>query len=102
MVKDVHKNVCRYKKLLERIVARGYELKFTRDIAGNPLSFRVELFDPETACHSVFIFDPVRQEMAGLTDNEMMTYILQKLLKTMERERKLNLTSAFNKENNNG
>lgn len=89
------------KEMLERIVARGYELKFTRDIAGNPLGFRVELFDPETTCHSVFIFDPVRQEMAGLTDNEMMTYILQKLLKTMERERKLYLMSAFKKENDN-
>lgn len=89
------------KEMLERIVARGYELKFTRDIAGNPLGFRVELFDPETAYHSVFIFDPVRQEMAGLTDNEMMAYILQKLLKNMERERKLYLTSAFKKENNN-
>lgn len=87
--------------LLRQIIARGYELKFTRDIAGNPFVFRVELFDPETACHSVFIFDPVRQEMAGLTDNEMMTYILQKLLKTMERERKLNLMSAFKKENDN-
>lgn len=90
-----------YKELLERIVARGYELKFTRDIAGNPLSFRVQLFDPETTCYSVFIFDPVRKEMAGLTDDEMMTYILQKLLKTMERERKLKLMSAFKKENNN-
>lgn len=89
------------KEMLERIVARGYELEFTRDIVGNPLSFRVELFDPETACHSVFIFDPVRQEMAGFTDDEMMTYILQKLLKTMERERKLNLMSTFKKENNN-
>ena len=89
------------KEMLELMMARGYELKFTRDIAGNPLGFRVELFDPENACHSVFIFDPVRQEMAGLTDNEMMTYILQKLLKTMERERKLNLMSAFKKENNN-
>lgn len=89
------------KEMLERIVARGYELKFVRDVAGNPLGFRVELFDPETACHSVFVFDPVRQEMAGLTDNEMMTYILQKLLKTMERERKLHLMSAFKKENNN-
>ena len=88
------------KELLERIVARGYELKFTRDVAGNPLVFQVELFDPETACHSVFIFDPVRQEMAGLTDNEMMAYILQKLLKTMERERKLNLMSTFKTENN--
>ena len=94
MVKDL-------KKSLEQIFVRGYELKFTRDIAGNPLDFQVELFDPETACHSVFIFDPVRQEMAGLTDNEMMTYILQKLLKTLERERKLNLMSAFKKENNN-
>lgn len=90
-----------YKELLELIVARGYELKFTRDIAGNPLGFRVQLFDPETACYSVFIFDPVRQEMAGLTDNELMPYILQKLLKTIERKRKLNLMSAFNKENNN-
>lgn len=89
------------KELLEQIVARGYELKFTRDIDGNPLGFPVELFDPETACHSVFIFDPVRQEMAGLTDDEMMAYILQKLLKTLERERKLNLMSAFNKEINN-
>lgn len=89
------------KEMLERIVARGYELKFTRDIAGNPLGFRVELFDPETACHSVFVFDPVRQEMAGLTDNEMMTYILQKLLKNVERERKLYLMSAFKKENDN-
>lgn len=89
------------KEMLERIVARGYELKFTRDIAGNPLGFRVELFDPETACHSVFVFDPVRQEMAGLTNNEMMTYILQKLLKTMERERKLYLMKAFKKENDN-
>lgn len=89
------------KEMLERIVARGYELKFVRDVAGNPLGFRVELFDPETACHSVFVFDPVRQEMAGLTDNEMMTYILQKLLKTMERERKLNLMGTFKKENNN-
>lgn len=89
------------KEMLERIVARGYELKFVRDVAGNPLGFRVELFDPETTCHSVFIFDPVRQEMAGLTDNEMMTYILQKLLKNMERERKLHLMSAFKKENNN-
>lgn len=89
------------KEMLERIVARGYELKFVRDVAGNPLGFRVELFDPETTCHSVFIFDPVRQEMAGLTDNEMMTYILQKLLKNMERERKLKLMSAFKKENNN-
>lgn len=89
------------KEMLERIDARGYELKFTRDIAGNPLGFRVELFDPETARHSVFVFDPVRQEMAGLTDNEMMIYILQKLLKTMERERKLNLMSAFKKENDN-
>lgn len=89
------------KEMLERIVARGYELKFVRDVAGNPLGFRVELFDPETTCHSVFVFDPVRQEMAGLTDNEMMTYILQKLLKNMERERKLHLMSAFKKENNN-
>lgn len=89
------------KEMLEWIVARGYELKFVRDVAGNPLGFRVELFDPETACHSVFVFDPVRQEMAGLTDNEMMTYILQKLLKNMERERKLKLMSAFKKENNN-
>lgn len=89
------------KEMLERIVARGYELKFVRNVAGNPLGFRVELFDPETTCHSVFIFDPVRQEMAGLTDNEMMTYILQKLLKNMERERKLYLMSAFKKENNN-
>lgn len=89
------------KEMLERMIARGYELKFTRDIAGNPLSFRVELFDPETACHSVFIFDPVRQEMTGFTDDEMMTYILQKLLKTMERERKLNLMSTFKKENDN-
>ena len=32
---------------------------------------------------------------------ELMAYILQKLLKTMERERKLNLMSAFKKENNN-
>ena len=31
----------------------------------------------------------------------MMTYILQKLLKTMERERKLNLMSTFKKEKNN-
>lgn len=89
------------KEMLEWIVVRGYEFKFTRDIAGNPLGFRVELFDPETTCHSVFIFDPVRQETAGLTDNEMMTYILQKLLKNMECERKLYLMSAFKKENNN-
>lgn len=89
------------KEMLERIVARGYELKFVRDVSGNPLGFQVELFDPETTCHSVFIFDPVRQEMAGLTDNEMMTYILQKLLKNMERERKLKLMSAFKKENDN-
>lgn len=89
------------KEMLERIIARGYELKFVRDVAGNPLGFQVELFDPETTCHSVFIFDPVRQEMAGLTDDEMMTYILQKLLKTMERERKLHLMSAFKKENDN-
>lgn len=89
------------KEMLRRIAARGYELKITRDVSGNPLSFRVELFDPETTCHSVFIFDPVRQETAGLTDNEMMTYILQKLLKTMERERKANLMSTFKKENNN-
>lgn len=89
------------KEMLERIVARGYELKFVRDIAGNPLGFQVELFDPETACHSVFIFDPVRQEMAELTDNEMMAYILQKLLKNIERERKLYLMSAFKKENDN-
>ena len=89
------------KEMLELMFARGYELKFTRDIIGNPLSFRVELFDPETACYSVFIFDPARKEMAGLTDDEMMTYILQKLLKTMERERKLNLMSTFKKENNN-
>lgn len=89
------------KEMLQRIAARGYELKITHDVSGNPLSFRVELFDPETTCHSVFIFDPVRQEMAELTDNETMTYILQKLLKKMERERKLNLMSAFKKENNN-
>lgn len=89
------------KEMLERIVARGYELKFTRDVAGNPLGFQVELFDPETTCHSVFIFDPVRQEMTRLTDDEMMTYILQKLLKMMERERKANLLSAFKKENDN-
>lgn len=89
------------KEMLQRIVARGYELKFVRDVAGNPLGFRVELFDPETTCHSVFIFDPVRQEMAGLTDDEMMTYILQKLLKMMEHERKANLLSAFKKENDN-
>ena len=89
------------KEMLEWMFVRGYELKFTHDIIGNPLSFRVELFDPETACRSVFIFDPDRKEMAGLTDNEMMTYILQKLLKTMERERKLKLMSAFKKENNN-
>lgn len=89
------------KEMLERIVARGYELKFVRDVAGNPLGFQVELFDPETTCHSVFIFDSVRQEMTGLTDDEMMTYILQKLLKTMDRERKANLMSTFKKENNN-
>lgn len=89
------------KEMLRQIVAKGYELKITRDVSGNPLSFRVELFDPETTCHGVFIFDPVRQEMTGLTDDEMMTYILQKLLKEMERERKANLMSAFKKENNN-
>ena len=89
------------KEMLERIVARGYELKFVRDVYGNPLGFRVVLFDPETTCYSVFVFDPVRQEMAGLTDDEMMAYILQKLLKNMERERKLHLMSAFKKENNN-
>ena len=89
------------KEMLQRIAVKGYELKITRDVSGNPLSFRVELFDPETTCYSVFIFDPVRQETAGLTDNEMMTYILQKLLKNIERERKANLMSAFKKENNN-
>lgn len=89
------------KEMLQRIAARGYELKITHDVSGNPLSFRVELFDPETTCHSVFIFDPVRQEMTRLTDDEMMTYILQKLLKMMERERKANLLSAFKKENDN-
>lgn len=90
-----------YKELLERIVVRGYELKFTRDIAGNPLGFRVQLFDPETTRYSVFIFDPDRQKMTGLTDDEMMAYILQKLLKILERERKESLMSAFKKENNN-
>lgn len=89
------------KEMLQRIAAEGYELKITHDVSGNPLSFRVELFDPETTCHSVFIFDPVRQEMTRLTDDEMMTYILQKLLKTMEHERKANLMSAFKKENDN-
>ena len=89
------------KEMLQRIAARGYELKITHDVSGNPLGFRVELFDPETTCHSVFIFDPVRQEMTRLTDDEMMTYILQKLLKMMEHERKANLLSAFKKENDN-
>ena len=89
------------KEMLQRIAAKGYELKITRDVSGNPLSFRVEMFDPETTYHGVFIFDPVRQEMTGLTDDEMMTYILQKLLKMMERERKANLMSAFKKENDN-
>ena len=89
------------KEMLRRIVARGYELKITRDVSGNPLGFRVELFDQETACYSVFIFDPNRQEMTRFTDDEMMTYILQKLLKTMEHERKANLLSAFKKENDN-
>lgn len=37
--------------------------------------------------------------MTRLTDDEMMTYILQKLLKTMEHERKANLLSTFKKEN---
>ena len=91
------------KELLEQIVARGYELKFTRDTAGNQLGFQVQLFDPETDCYSVFIFDPVMKEIAGLNDNEMKAYILQKLLKTIEREResKLNLMSTCKKENNN-
>lgn len=89
------------KEMLQQIAARGYELMITRDVSGNPLSFRVKLFDPETTCHSVFIFDPVRQEMARLTDDEIMTYILQKLLKMMDHERKANLMSAFKKENDN-
>lgn len=89
------------KEMLQRIAAKGYELKITRDVSGNPLSFRVVLFDPETTCHSVFIFDPVRQEMTRLTDDELMTYILQKLLEMMEYERKANLLSAFKKENDN-
>ena len=89
------------KEMLRRIAARGYELKITRDVSGNPLSFRVELFDPETICHSVFIFDPVRQEMTRLTDDELMACILQKLLEMMEHERKANLLSAFKKENDN-
>ena len=93
-------------EMLQRIAARGYELKITRDVSGNPLSFQAELFDPETTCHSVFIFDPARQEMAPLTDDEMMAYILRKLLKTMERERKANslnalLVQSLNKENGN-
>lgn len=88
-------------EMLRRIVARGYELKITRDVSGNPLGFRVTLFDPETTCHSVFIFDPIRQEMTGLTDDELMVYILQKLLKSMEYERKANLLSAFKKEKEN-
>lgn len=89
------------KEMLQRIAAEGYELKITRDVSGNPLGFRVDLFDPKTRYHSLFIFDPVRQEMTRLTDDEMMTYILQKLLKMMERERKANLLSAFKKENDN-
>lgn len=89
------------KEMLRQIIARGYELKITRDVSGNPLSFRVQLFDPETTRYSVFIFDPDRQKMTGLTDDEMIVYILQKLLKMLERERKESLMSAFKKENNN-
>ena len=73
-------------EMLRRIASEGYEVKMTRDVSGNPLSFRVDLYDPRTRCHSMFVFDPDGQVMTRLTDDEMM-HILQKLLEMMGYER---------------